>query len=386
MHKYKKYANKTLHKKKSCYNKKHTQNACRCDWRKYMIKVGIIGATGYAGNEIVRLLLGHKDVKIVWFGSRSYIDQKYADVYRNMFQLVDDVCMDDNMEELASKVDVIFTATPQGFLAGVLTEEILSRVKIIDLSADFRIKDVRTYEKWYKIEHRSPQFIEEAVYGLCELNRDKIKGARLIANPGCYTTCSILTAYPLVKEGLIDPDTLIIDAKSGTSGAGRGAKLPNLFCEVNENMKAYGVTNHRHTPEIEEQLGYAAGKEIVVNFTPHLVPMNRGILATEYATLNKKADGTLPTYEEVKAVYDKYYKNEKFVRVLEKDICPETKWVEGSNYVDVNFKIDERTGRIVMMGALDNLVKGAAGQAVQNMNLLFGFDEAEGLNLVPMFP
>ena len=351
-----------------------------------MVKVGIIGATGYAGNELVRLLMGHKDVEIKWYGSRSYIDKKYAEVYQNMFEIVEDTCLDDNMEELASKVDVIFTATPQGFLAGVLTEEILSRVKIIDLSADFRIKDVKTYEKWYKIEHKSPQFIEEAVYGLCEINRDKVKGARLIANPGCYTTCSILTAYPLVKEGLIDPDTLIIDAKSGTSGAGRGAKLPNLFCEVNENMKAYGVTNHRHTPEIEEQLGYAAGKEIVVNFTPHLVPMTRGILATEYATLNKKADGTLPTYGEVKAIYDKYYKNEKFVRVLEKDVCPETKWVEGSNYVDVNFKIDERTGRIVMMGALDNLVKGAAGQAVQNMNLLFGFDEAEGLNLVPMFP
>ena len=351
-----------------------------------MVKVGIIGATGYAGNELVRLLMGHKDVEIKWYGSRSYIDKKYAEVYQNMFEIVEDNCLDDNMEELASKVDVIFTATPQGFLAGVLTEEILSKVKIIDLSADFRIKDVKTYEKWYKIEHKSPQFIEEAVYGLCEINRDKVKGARLIANPGCYTTCSILTAYPLVKEGLIDPDTLIIDAKSGTSGAGRGAKLPNLFCEVNENMKAYGVTNHRHTPEIEEQLGYAAGKEIVVNFTPHLVPMNRGILATEYAALNKKADGTLPTYGEVKAIYDKYYKNEKFVRVLEKDVCPETKWVEGSNYVDVNFKIDERTGRIVMMGALDNLVKGAAGQAVQNMNLLFGFDEAEGLNLVPMFP
>ena len=349
-----------------------------------MVKVGIIGATGYAGNELVRLLIGHKDVEIMWYGSRSYIDKKYAAVYQNMFEIVEDTCLDDNMEELASKVDVIFTATPQGFLAGVLTEEILSRVKIIDLSADFRIKDVKTYEKWYKIEHKSPQFIEEAVYGLCETNRDKVKGARLIANPGCYTTCSILTAYPLVKEGLIDPDTLIIDAKSGTSGAGRGAKLPNLFCEVNENMKAYGVTNHRHTPEIEEQLGYAAGKEIMVNFTPHLVPMNRGILA--YAALNRKADGTLPTYGEVKAIYDKYYKNEKFVRVLEKDICPETKWVEGSNYVDVNFKIDERTGRIVMMGALDNLVKGAAGQAVQNMNLLFGFDEAEGLNLVPMFP
>lgn len=351
-----------------------------------MIKAGIIGATGYAGNELVRLLMGHKEVEIKWYGSRSYIDQKYAEVYQNMFEIVDDVCMDDNMEALAEQVDVIFTATPQGFLAGVLNEGLLEKTKIIDLSADFRIKDVAVYEKWYKIEHKSPQFIEEAVYGLCEVNRDKVKNARLVANPGCYTTCSILTAYPLVKEGLIDPDTLIIDAKSGTSGAGRGAKLPNLFCEVNENMKAYGVTSHRHTPEIEEQLGYAAGRPVVVNFTPHLVPMNRGILATEYATLTKKADGSLPSDEEIRAAYDKYYAKEKFVRVLPKDTCPETKWVEGSNYVDIGFKIDERTGRIVMMGALDNLVKGAAGQAVQNMNLLFGFDEAEGLRLVPMFP
>ena len=337
-----------------------------------MLKVGIIGATGYAGNELVRLLMGHKDVEIKWYGSRSYIDKKYADVYQNMFQIVDAKCLDDNMEELAKQVDVIFTATPQGFLAGVLNEDILNKVKIIDLSADFRIKDVATYEKWYKIEHKSPQFIKEAVYGLCEINRDKVTTqTRLIANPGCYTTCSILTAYPLVKEGLIDPDTLIIDAKSGTSGAGRGAKTPNLFCEVNESMKAYGVTTHRHTPEIEEQLGYAAGKEITVNFTPHLVPMNRGILATEYATMIKKPDGTYPSYEELKAAYDKYYANEKFVRVLEKDVYPETKWVEGSNYVDIGFKIDPRTNRIIMMGAIDNLVKGAAGQAVQNMNLSF---------------
>ncbi|MCI6791221.1 MAG: N-acetyl-gamma-glutamyl-phosphate reductase [Lachnobacterium sp.] len=352
-----------------------------------MIKVGIIGATGYAGAELVRILMNHKEAEIKWFGSRSYIDQNYADVYQNFFEIVDAKCLDDNMEELASQVDVIFTATPQGFLAGVLNEEILSKVKIVDLSADFRIKDVATYEKWYKIEHKSPQFIEEAVYGLCEINRDKVTTkTRLVANPGCYTTCSILTAYPLVKEGIIDPDTLIIDAKSGTSGAGRGAKTPNLFCEVNESMKAYGVTTHRHTPEIEEQLGYAAGKEIVVNFTPHLVPMNRGILATEYASLNKKADGTYPSYEEIKAVYDKYYAKERFVRVLKRGVCPETKWVEGSNYVDVNFVIDERTHRVVMMGALDNLVKGAAGQAVQNMNLLFGLDEAEGLKMVPMFP
>ena len=351
-----------------------------------MIKAGIIGATGYAGGELVRLLLQHKEVEIKWYGSRSYIDQKYASVYGNMFQLVEDTCLDDNMEELAKQVDVIFTATPQGFCASVINDSILNRTKIIDLSADFRIKDVSVYEKWYGITHKAPQYIKEAVYGLCEINREKTKGARLVANPGCYTTCSILTAYPLVKEGLIDPQTLIIDAKSGTSGAGRGAKVNNLYCEVNENIKAYGVATHRHTPEIEEQLGYAAGKEILVNFTPHLVPMNRGILVTEYATLTKKADGSLPTYEEIKAVYDKYYADEYFVRVLEKNVCPETKWVEGSNFVDVNLKIDERTGRIIMMGALDNIVKGAAGQAVQNMNLMFGLDEKEGLELVPMFP
>ena len=352
-----------------------------------MIRVGIIGATGYAGGELVRILLNHKDAKIVWYGSRSYIDKKYYQVYQNMFQLVEDICKDDNLEELAKQVDVIFTATPQGFLAGLLTEEILSQVKIVDLSADYRIKDVHIYEKWYGIEHKSPQFIPEAVYGLCEINRDKItEKTRLVANPGCYTTCSILTAYPMVKEGMIDVNTLIVDAKSGTSGAGRGAKVPNLFCEVNENMKAYGVASHRHTPEIEEQLGYAGNCQVTINFTPHLVPMNRGILATEYATLKRKPDGTLPTYEEVKAVYDKYYANEKFVRVLDKGSCPETKWVEGSNYVDINFVIDERTGRIIMMGALDNLVKGAAGQAVQNMNLLFGLPESEGLELVPCFP
>ena len=351
-----------------------------------MIKAGIIGATGYAGGELVRLLLQHKEVEIKWYGSRSYIDQKYASVYGNMFQLVEDTCLDDNMEELAKQVDVIFTATPQGFCASVINDSILNRTKIIDLSADFRIKDVSVYEKWYGITHKAPQYIKEAVYGLCEINREKTKGARLVANPGCYTTCSILTAYPLVKEGLIDPQTLIIDAKSGTSGAGRGAKVNNLYCEVNENIKAYVVATHRHTPEIEEQLGYAAGKEILVNFTPHLVPMNRGILVTEYATLTKKADGSLPTYEEIRAVYDKYYADEYFVRVLEKNVCPETKWVEGSNFVDVNFKIDERTGRIIMMGALDNIVKGAAGQAVQNMNLMFGLDEKEGLELVPMFP
>ena len=346
-----------------------------------MIKAGIIGATGYAGGELVRILTGHKNVEIKWYGSRSYIDKKYAEVYQNMFQIVDDKCMDDNMEALADEVDVIFTATPQGLCASLVNEEILSKVKIVDLSADFRIKDVATYEEWYKIQHPTPQFIPEAVYGLCEINREAVKKARLVANPGCYPTCSTLSIYPLLKEGLIDPGTIIIDAKSGTSGAGRGAKVDNLYCEVNENIKAYGVASHRHTPEIEEQLSYAAGEPVLINFTPHLVPMNRGILITAYASLKKEV-----SYEEVKAAYDKYYANEKFVRVLEKDVCPQTKWVEGSNYVDVNFKIDPRTKRVIMMGAMDNLVKGAAGQAIQNMNLMFGLKESEGLELVPMFP
>ena len=351
-----------------------------------MIRAGIIGSTGYAGQELVRILLGHKDVEIKWYGSRSYIDQAYASVFQNMFQLVPDICKGEDLEQLCEEVDVVFTATPQGLCSSLVSENVLSKVKVIDLSADFRIKDVDTYEKWYGIKHQSPQFIEEAVYGLCEVNREKIKKARLIANPGCYPTCSFLSIYPLAKAGLIDMKSVIVDAKSGTSGAGRGAKVANLYCEVNENIKAYGVATHRHTPEIEEQLGYAAGYPIHINFTPHLVPMNRGILATEYATLIKKPDGTYPSYEELKAAYDKYYAKERFVRVLKKGVCPETKWVEGSNYVDVNFVIDERTGRVVMMGALDNLVKGAAGQAVQNMNLLFGFDEAEGLSMVPMFP
>ena len=348
-----------------------------------MVKVGIIGATGYAGNELVRILLGHKDVEIVWLGSRSYIDQNYSDVYRNMFKLVDAKCMDDNMEQLANEVDVIFTATPQGLCASLVNDDILSKVKIIDLSADFRLKNVDIYEKWYKLEHKSPQYIDEAVYGLCEINRDKVtKDTRIIANPGCYTTTSILTLYPLVKEGIINPDTIIIDAKSGTSGAGRGAKVANLFCEVNESMKAYGVGTHRHTPEIEEQLGYACGRDdLKLIFTPHLVPMNRGILVTAYANLAKDV-----TYEDVKAAYDKYYDKEYFVRVLPKDVCPETRWVEGGNFVDIGFKIEPRTNRIIAMGALDNLVKGAAGQVVQNMNLLFGFDENEGLKMAPMFP
>ncbi len=346
-----------------------------------MIKAGIIGSTGYAGAELAGLLLGHPEVQVVWYGSRSYVGEEYSSIYKNMFRMVDAKCMDDNMEELATEADVIFTATPQGLCASLINDEILGKAKVVDLSADFRIKDVRVYETWYGLEHKSPQYIGEAVYGLCEINREDVKKARLVANPGCYTTCSILTLYPLVKEGLVDVSSIIIDAKSGTSGAGRGAKVPNLFCEVNESIKAYGIASHRHTPEIEEQLGYACGETVVLNFTPHLVPMNRGILATAYASLKKQV-----SYGEVRAAYEKYYGEEFFIRLLPEGVYPETRWVEGSNFVDINFKIDERTGRIIAIGALDNLVKGAAGQAVQNMNLMFGLAEATGLGRIPMFP
>lgn len=346
-----------------------------------MIKAGIIGSTGYAGGELARLLLQRDDVEILWYGSRSYVGQKYASVYPNLFKIVDESCQDDAIEELAEQVDVVFTATPQGLCASLINEEILSKVKVIDLSADFRIKNQAVYEKWYKLEHKSPQFLGEAVYGLPEANREKVKTARLIANPGCFPTCSFLSVYPMVKEGLIDPNTLIIDAKSGTSGAGRGAKTDNLYCEVNESIKAYGVGTHRHTPEIEEQLSYAAGQPVTISFTPHLVPMNRGILVTAYASLNGRV-----TEEEARAAYEKYYKDEYFVRLLEPGAVPQTRWVEGSNFADVNFKIDPRTNRIVMMGAIDNMVKGAAGQAIQNMNLMFGLPEQAGLKQLPMFP
>ena len=345
-----------------------------------MIKVGIIGATGYAGNELVRILMNHPEAEVIWYGSKSYEGQKYADVYRNMFEITDDICKGDDLEKLSEDADVIFTATPQGFLAGILTDSVLDKTKIIDLSADFRLKDVSVYEEWYKIEHKRPDLLPEAVYGLCEINRGLInKDTRLIANPGCYTTTSILALFPAVKEGLIDTASIIIDAKSGTSGAGRGAKTDNLFCEVNESIKPYGVGTHRHTPEIEERLGYAKGDDIKLIFTPHLVPMERGILVTAYADLKPGTDE-----KAIRAAYSKYYEGERFVRLLESGVYPQTRFTKCSNYVDVNVQIEPRTGRLIVMATLDNLIKGAAGQAVQNMNILFGLPEETGLEAVPV--
>lgn len=344
-----------------------------------MIKVGIIGATGYAGSELVRLITQHPKAELVTMTSQSYAGQEYKEVYSNYSHL-DYVCEEEHIEEMAEKCDVIFLALPHGVASKKINADILSKTKIIDLGADFRIQDVDVYEKWYTT-HYSKDILPEAVYGLCEINRDKIKGKRIVANPGCYTSCSILSLYPLVKEGMIDLSSIIIDAKSGATGAGRGLSLGNHYCELNESVKAYKVASHRHTPEIEEQLSIAAGQDIVLNFTPHLIPMDRGILATCYATLNKKY-----TYDDIRKAYEKHYGNEHFIRLTKEGVFPETKWVKGSNFVDIGFTVDERTNRVIVIGALDNLFKGAAGQAVQNMNLMFGFDEAEGLHQIPMLP
>ena len=348
-----------------------------------MIKAGIVGTTGYAGAELFRLLLSHPGVEVVWAGSKSYEGQKFSDIYRNFYALSEENLKADDLGEMAKKCDVVFTATPQGYLSKNISRDMLEAAKFIDLSADFRIRDLEVYENWYQLTHGAPELIEEAVYGLTELYREEIRGTRLLANPGCYTTCSILTLYPLCKEGILDPKTIIIDAKSGTSGAGRGAKTPNLYCEVNENVKAYGVGTHRHTPEIEQELSIACDEPLVLNFTPHLIPMNRGILVTAYAGTKTT---NFPSPEEIKSIYDKYYGKEYFIRVLPYGVCPETRWVEGSNFVDIGFVADERTERLILMGALDNLVKGAAGQAVQNMNLMFGLEETMGLTGAPLFP
>lgn len=346
-----------------------------------MIKVGVIGATGYAGSELLRILYSHCDAEVISITSQSYENQNYSDVYQNYNKVNNLKCSKENILEMSKNCDVIFIALPHGIASGKVSNEILENTKIIDLGADFRISDVNVYENWYGVKHLNHEILKEAVYGLCEINRDLIKNKRIIANPGCYTTCSILTLYPLVKEKIINENSIIIDAKSGVTGAGRSVNLSSLYCEVNESVKSYKVASHRHTPEIEEQLSIAAEKKIKLNFTPHLIPMNRGILATCYADLNKKY-----SYEDILSVYKKYYSNEFFIRIMKENVLPETKFVKGSNFFDIGFKIDERTNRIISVGAIDNLVKGAAGQAVQNMNILFNIDEKTGLDYIPPFP
>lgn len=340
-----------------------------------MIRVGVLGATGYAGEELVRILSGHKEVEITMLVSHSYVGEKMSDVYPHLRGVCDIVCEDLDAEKAAKDCDVVFTALPHGASKEVIPALYEKGLKVIDLSGDFRYNDVKVYEKWYGQAHSNPELLEESVYGLCELHRDEIKNARLIGNPGCYTTCSILGMAPLVKNGCVDTNSIIIDAKSGVTGAGRGLNINYHFCECTENMMAYKVATHRHTSEIEQELSLLAGKEIVLSFTPHLVPMKRGIFATCYANLNCDMT-TLQAVE----MYKKFYENEKFVRVYEARKLPESNHVAGSNFVDIGVCVDERLKRVIVISTIDNLFKGAAGQAVQNMNIMFGLDEGEGIS------
>ncbi|MFA5467511.1 MAG: N-acetyl-gamma-glutamyl-phosphate reductase [Sphaerochaetaceae bacterium] len=346
-----------------------------------MITVGVVGATGYAGAELMRLLCGHSQVKQIIAASQSYSGEKFSAIYPNFYKVYDTPLEKLDIPALAKRVDLLFLSLPHNVSSKYLTPSILDECVVIDLGADFRLKDVEVYDKWYNTTHPNRDLVAQGVYGLCELYREAIKGASLIANPGCYTTTTILTAYPLLADKLIEVDTLIVDAKSGVSGAGRGEKLATLYGECNASVKPYSVASHRHTPEIEEHLSYAAQKAVTLTFTPHLIPMNRGILISLYGKVKPGV-----TKEHISATYQKFYAEEPFVRLLPEGVLPETRWTKGSNYCDLNFVLDERSNTLIAFGALDNLVKGAAGQAVQNMNIRFGFAEDSGLTTLPAFP
>ncbi|MBC8318958.1 MAG: N-acetyl-gamma-glutamyl-phosphate reductase [Desulfobulbaceae bacterium] len=346
-----------------------------------MIRAGIIGASGYTGVELSRLLSRHPKVEIAVATSRQYAGKMLSEVYPSLTGVTGLVCEDVVPENLVDRVDVLFTAVPHQTAMDIVPVFLEAGKKVIDLSADFRIDDPAVYEEWYQ-PHTATQYFDEAVYGLPELNREKISGARLVANPGCYPTSIILGMAPLLREGIIDVSTIIADSKSGTSGAGRSAQVGSLFCEVADGFRAYKVGGqHRHTPEIEQELTKLAGKDIVISFTPHLLPVSRGILSTIYSTMVKKC-----TQEDIDAIYDNYYANEYFVRVCKGGALPSTQNVRGSNFCDIAVKVDPRTGRVIVLSVIDNLVKGAAGQAIQNMNLVCGFDEGLGLDIVPLFP
>jgi N-acetyl-gamma-glutamyl-phosphate reductase len=346
-----------------------------------MIKASVVGASGYVGQELIRLLWAHPQVEILHITSTSKVGEPLNHMYGHFEGIVMKEFVPQDLEQIATDSDVVFLALPHGVASGLVTESILEKTKIIDMGADYRLKDLTEYEHWYKTEHLSPNLMKKSIYGLCELKGPQIAKYPLIANPGCYTTCSILTLAPLMGDDAFDLDSIVIDAKSGVTGAGRGLNLGTHYTECNESMKAYSVAAHRHTPEIEEQLSEVAGRSIRLVFTPHLAPMNRGILATCYIRMKKPL-----TWNEINERYQAFYKDQPFVRTLKEGILPETRWVKGSNYCDIGWKVDERTQTLVTIGAIDNLVKGAAGQGVQNMNILFGFNETEGLAHVPIFP
>lgn len=345
-----------------------------------MVKVAIVGASGYTGVELLRLLAAHPQVEITCVTARQNAGEEVSALFPSLLQRLDLVCAELDVAQVAAAAEVVFTALPHQSAMAVIPDLLRAGLKVVDLSADYRLRDAAVYEQWYQA-HTSPELLAEAVYGLPEIYREKVRGARLVANPGCYPTSVALALAPLITGGLIDLETLVIDSKSGTSGAGRSAKVGSLFCEVNEGFQAYGVGSHRHTPEIEQTLSALAGHEVVINFTPHLLPVNRGILSTCYA----KLQGGHSSADLVK-IYQDFYRHEPFVRVHPEGRLPNVAYVRGSNFCDLGVVSDPRTGRAIVVSAIDNLVKGAAGQAVQNMNLLLGFAEETGLQALPLFP
>ncbi len=345
-----------------------------------MLKIGIYGASGYTGQELLKILIRHTEADVVALTSRKFKGTPISDIYPVFKGLTNKKYIDASPEDVASLCDVVFLAVPHGEAMEVAPFFLKEGKKVIDLSADYRLRDVEIYEKWYK-KHTSSELIPRAVYGLPELYRKDIIGANLVANPGCYPTGAILGLAPVLKEKCIDISSIIIDSKSGMSGAGRELSIGSLFCEVNEGFKAYKICAHRHIPEIEQELGLLAGIDITVSFVPHLIPANRGILSTIYATLQKDVSAS-----DLVDLYKKFYKDEIFVRIYDEGTYPNISSVRGSNYCDIGLALDGRTGRVVIIAAIDNLIKGAAGQAVQNMNLMCGLPEDMGLNLVSLFP
>jgi N-acetyl-gamma-glutamyl-phosphate reductase len=342
-----------------------------------MVKVGIVGGTGYTGVELLRLLSQHPEVEIVAITSRGDAGLPVAEMFPNLRGRVN-LCFEDPVKANLAACDVVFFATPNGIAMQQTRALLDAGVKVIDLAADFRIKDVAEWSKWYGMEHACPDLVAEAVYGLPEINREQIKSARLVANPGCYPTAVQLGFMPLIRAGLIETNNLIADAKSGVSGAGRKAEIPTLFAEASDNFKAYGVSGHRHLPEIRQGLGLMAGASVGLTFVPHLTPLIRGIHATLYATLKQDAD--------VQALFEQTYANEPFVDVLPAKMHPETRSVRASNMCRIAVHRPQGGNVLVVLSVIDNLVKGAAGQAVQNMNIMSGIQETVGLCQVPVLP
>ncbi len=347
------------------------------------MKAGLIGVSGYTGMELVRLLATHPHFELSLASSRQEAGKKVSDIYPFMLknQGADIVITNPSASEIKHNCDIVFLAVPHGIAMNMAEELLEEGCKIVDLSADFRIKSKEIFETWYKSPHTASHLLDKAVYGLPELYSEKIKNAQLVANPGCYPTASILGLYPALKNKIISKEHIVIDAKSGTSGAGRKAQVGSLFCEVFDSFKAYGLTTHRHTPEIEQELSFVANEDIVLSFNPHLVPMNRGILATIYTNINKDMD-----LEEIHSLYTQCYKNDRFVRVLPLGSLPETRNVRGTMFCDIGLSLCKRTKRLIITSAIDNVARGASAQALANANLMTGQDIAAGLELAPLLP